>query len=47
MIVTIKVNDAGNYKWCELTMTNGLKLNLSIESFERIMESMIENEKKA
>ena len=38
MIVTIKVNDVGDYKWCEITMVNGLKLNLSIESFEKIQE---------
>lgn len=47
MIVTISVNDAGNYKWCQITMINGVKLNLTMESFEKIMDAMIKNEKMA
>jgi len=46
-IVTAHISDAGDYKWCQLTMTNGVIVNISIESFEKIMDAMIKNEKMA
>ena len=47
MICTINVKNVGDYNYCVITMTNGVKLNLTMESFEKIMDAMIENEKSA
>ena len=47
MICTINVKNAGDYNYCVITMINGVKLNLTMESFEKIMDAMIENEKSA
>ena len=38
MIVTAHISDVGDYKWCQLTMTNGVTVNISFESFEKILE---------
>lgn len=47
MICTINVKNVGDYNYCVITMINGVKLNLTMESFEKIMDAMIENEKSA
>ena len=47
MICTINVKNAGDYNYCVITMINGVKLNLTMESFEKIMDAMIEKEKSA
>ena len=45
MICTINVKNVGDYNYCVITMINGVKLNLTMESFEKIMDATIENEK--
>ena len=47
MICTINVKNVGDYNYCVITMINGVKLNLTMESFEKIMDAMNENEKSA
>ena len=47
MICTINVKNVGDYNYCVITMINGVKLNLTMESFEKIMDATIENEKSA
>ena len=47
MICTINVKNVGDYNYCVITMINGVKLNLTMESFEKIMDALIENEKSA
>ena len=47
MICTINVKNVGDYNYCVITMINGVKLNITMESFEKIMDAMIENEKSA
>ena len=47
MICTINVKNVGDYNYCVITMINGVKLNLTMESFEKIMDAMIENKKMA
>ena len=47
MICTINVKNAGDYNYCVIIMINCVKLNLTMESFEKIMDAMIENEKSA
>ena len=47
MICTINVKNVGDYNYCVITMINGVKLNLTMESFEKIMDAMIEKEKSA
>ena len=47
MICTINVKNAGDYNYCVITMINGVTLNLTMESFEKIMDAMIENKKMA
>ena len=47
MICTINVKNVGDYNYCVITMINGVKLNLTMESFEKIMDATIENEKMA
>ena len=47
MICTINVKNAGDYNYSVITMINGVTLNLTMESFEKIMDAMIEKEKSA
>ena len=47
MICTINVKNAVDYNYCVITMINGVTLNLTIESYEKIMDAMIENKKMA
>lgn len=47
MICTINVKNAGDYKYCVITMINGVTLNLTMESLEKILDAMIKNEKMA
>ena len=47
MICTITVKNTGDYKYCVITMINGVTLNLTIDSLNTILDAMIKNEKMA
>jgi len=40
MICTITVKNAGDYKYCVITMINGATLNLTIESLNTILDAI-------
>ena len=46
MICTINVKNVGDYKYCVITMINGVTLNLTMGSLNTILDA-IENKKSA
>jgi hypothetical protein len=46
MICTINVKNVGDYKYCEISMSNGVWVNLTMSSLDAILDS-VEKEKSA